>query len=162
MSDIKEQIGLSLGRIPSGLFIVTFHNNELNEPDGMLMSWIQQCSFDPPMISVAIKKDRKGLELIKESKYFVVNVMGKENAKMIGSFYKGVGKAKFEGIDTSETENKIQYLSEAVSYLECEFQSSADTTGDHVQIFGKVLGGNLLNSAQNEPSIHLRKNGYDY
>lgn len=163
MSEIKEGISHSLGKIPSGLFIVTFYNHELSQADGMLMSWIQQVSFEPPAVSVATKKDRKGLELIKKSKNFVVNIMGKENAKMIGSFYKGIGEAKFEGLATQKAPNSnVLILNDAVSYLECELTNTLDTEGDHVILFGKILSGQLLNSDQNEPSVHLRKNGFDY
>ncbi|HEY9885716.1 MAG TPA: flavin reductase family protein [Vampirovibrionales bacterium] len=163
MSKNLEQISLSLGRIPSGLFIVTFFNKELNQPDGMLVSWVQQSSFEPPMISFAIKKGRKALELIEDAQSFVVNVMGKENAKIIGSFYKGVGADKFVGLNTSETtHSKVPILSNSVSYLECELKHVADFGGDHVLVFGEVVEGNLLNADQNEPSTHLRKNGFDY
>lgn len=159
----KEKIGLALGRIPSGLFIVTFHNAELDQPDGVLMSWIQQASFEPPMVSVAVKKGRKGLDLIKEAGYFAVNIMGKENAKMIGSFYKGVGAAKFEGINTIQApHSKAMVLADATAYLECKVHSVVDLGGDHSAIIGAVVGGELLNTDQNEPSVHLRKNGYDY
>ncbi|MDX1919882.1 MAG: flavin reductase family protein [Candidatus Caenarcaniphilales bacterium] len=161
--EAREGISHSLGKIPSGLFIVTFFNQELNQPDGILMSWVQQVSFEPPAVSVATKKDRKGLELIKKAKYFVVNIMGKENAKMIGSFYKGIGEAKFEGINTIKAKNSnTLILEDAVSYLECELSNILETEGDHVIMFGKILSGQLLNSDQNEPSVHLRKNGFDY
>jgi flavin reductase (DIM6/NTAB) family NADH-FMN oxidoreductase RutF len=159
----KEKVGLALGRIPSGLFIVTFKNLELNEPDGMLMSWIQQASFEPPMVSVASKKDRKALELISKAGYFVVNVMGKQNAKIIGSFYKGVGGSKFEGINTLfSSKSNTPILADAVSYLECQVKEIHDTGGDHSVILGEVLSGSLLNAEQNESSVHLRKNGFDY
>jgi flavin reductase (DIM6/NTAB) family NADH-FMN oxidoreductase RutF len=163
MSEQKEKISHALGRIPSGLFIITFYNHELNEPDGALMSWVQQTSFEPPIVSVAVKKGRKGLNLIKQAGYFVVNVMGKENAKIIGSFYKGVGAAKFENLNTQPALNsKNLILSDAVSYLECKITSVAESIGDHAIIFGEVLSGELLNADQNEPSFHVRKNGFDY
>jgi len=159
----KEKIGLALGRIPSGLFIVTFYNLELNQPDGVLMSWIQQASFEPPMVSVSVKKGRKALELIEKAGQFAVNIMGKENAKIIGSFYKGVGAAKFEGIATIQApHSKLLVLADANAYLECKVNSTVDLGGDHCSIIGAVLGGQLLNTDQNEPSVHLRKNGFDY
>ena len=49
----------ALGRIPSGLFVLTARNGE--RETGMLASWVQQCSFTPPCVSVAL---RKGRELI--------------------------------------------------------------------------------------------------
>ncbi len=159
----KENLSLALGRIPSGLFIVTFYNQELNQPDGMLMSWIQQCAFTPPMVSIAMKKERKSFDLIKKANNFVVNIMGKQNAKIIGSFYKGTGASKFEGLETQKSENSnILILKDAVSFLECKVSQSLELESDHNIIFGEVLHGKLLNSDQNESSVHLRKNGFDY
>ncbi len=164
MSDLKEKIGLSLGRIPSGIFIVTFNNYELNEADGMLMSWIQQCSFEPPMVSVAIKKDRKGLELLREAGHFVVNVMGKQNNAVVGKFYKGgMGAAKFTDLKIRASEFvKAPIIEDAVSYLECNLESIQELPGDHVLLIGEIINGELLNSEGNEPSTHVRKSGYDY
>ncbi len=163
MSSEKENLSLALGRIPSGLFIVTFYNPELNEPDGMLVSWVQQCSFVPPMVSIAMKKERKSFNLIKKSTNFVVNIMGKQNAKIIGSFYKGVGASKFEGLETQKSEkSEVLILKDAVSFLECKVNKTLELESDHNIIFGEVLNGQLLNSDQNEPSVHLRKNGFDY
>jgi hypothetical protein len=46
----------ALGRIPSGLFILTARFED--QSTGMLASWVQQVSFDPPLVSVAVKKGR--------------------------------------------------------------------------------------------------------
>ena len=52
-----KELGSALGRIPSGLFILTVGQGEAET--GMLASWVQQCSFDPPRVSVAIQPQRE-------------------------------------------------------------------------------------------------------
>jgi flavin reductase (DIM6/NTAB) family NADH-FMN oxidoreductase RutF len=159
----KENIGLALGRIPSGIFIVTFFNTELNQADGVLMSWIQQCSFEPPMVSVAIKKERKSLELIQKAGGFVVNIFGKQNNSMVGKFYKGQGAEKFVDLKVEQSANvNANILLDGVSFIECKVSSVIETPGDHSFLIGEVVSGKLLNTLENEPSVHLRKNGFDY
>ena len=48
-----DAIGPVLGRTPSGVFILTASSGDGQET-GMLASWVQQASFDPPAITVAV------------------------------------------------------------------------------------------------------------
>ena len=42
----KKQVGKALGRVASGLYVVTAKYE--NKEDAVLASWVNQCSFDPP------------------------------------------------------------------------------------------------------------------
>ena len=57
MSDGKgdpvKELAAAVGRIPSGLFVVTVRNGD--RETGLLASWVQQCSFEPFQVSVAVK-----------------------------------------------------------------------------------------------------------
>ena len=53
-------------------------------------------------------------------------------------------------------------LQDAVAYLECKLLSTTELAGDHNLFIGQVLNANLLSASSGEPSVHLRKNGYDY
>ena len=44
-----------LGRTPSGVFILTCSDGAGHET-GMLASWVQQASFDPPMLALAVEQ----------------------------------------------------------------------------------------------------------
>ena len=41
----KKQVGKALGRVASGLYVVTAKYE--NKEDAVLASWVNQCSFDP-------------------------------------------------------------------------------------------------------------------
>ena len=60
--DEKKKKRLAIGHIPSGLFIVCAKDDE--KIDGYLASWVQQVSFDPLLISLAIKPGRPVYDLI--------------------------------------------------------------------------------------------------
>ena len=55
-TDPHKQLAAALGRVPSGLFVLTIRRGSAET--GMLVSWVQQCSFDPPLVSLAVQRGR--------------------------------------------------------------------------------------------------------
>ena len=153
----KKQVGKALGRVPSGLFVVTtkFEDKE----DAILASWVNQCSFNPPELTVALGQMRNARLLIESSQAFIVNVLGKESNDLMKHFFKSHEGSIFEGFKTRQGVQEIRILTDAVSYLECKL-ADAVVSGDHVVYFGEVVGGKILKGG--EPSIHVRDNGFNY
>jgi hypothetical protein len=56
MSDSVNDVSAALGRVPSGIFILT--TGYEGRATGMLASWVQQAGFEPPMVTVAVRRDR--------------------------------------------------------------------------------------------------------
>ena len=52
----QSNLAAVLGRIPSGIFIVTLRHN--GQETGMLSSWVMQAGFEPPMVTVAVNRSR--------------------------------------------------------------------------------------------------------
>ena len=153
----KKEVGKALGRIPSGLFIVTA--NFQDKDDAVLASWVNQCSFDPPEITVSLGQMRNARLLIESSQAFIVNVLGKESNDLMKHFFKSHEGSIFDGLKTRKGIEGIKILTDAVSYLECRL-SDAVISGDHVVYFGEVVGGKILKGG--EPSFHVRDNGFNY
>src|SRR6266545_4365293 len=86
-TDHAESLAAALGRIPSGLFVLTLRHGE-NET-GMLASWVQQCSFDPPQVSVGVNKQRDVLEWLLDGAPFVLNVIPEGGEALVAHFGKG-------------------------------------------------------------------------
>lgn len=156
----KEDLGRAIGRIATGVFVVSLERD--GQRDGMLTSFLNQMSFEPPMITFAVKKERHILNDLKDGTHFVVNVLGKANMDMFKSFAKPHtdGLDRFEGHEVAVDANGNPYLKSAVSYLSCSVKKHIEA-GDHVIILAEIVGGALLN-AENEPMTHLRKNGFGY
>ncbi len=159
MDSLKEKIGKSLGRIPSGIAILT--TQEGNEQAAMLCSWFQQVSFEPPLISVAIKKGRGVGELIQKSKKFVLNILHTGQKNMLAHFGKGFepGQDPFVGIQTETFESGIPVLKESLCFLECELYE-VFSVGDHQLYIGEIICGDMEEEGQ--PMVHLRRNGFNY
>jgi len=153
----KKQIGKALGRIPSGLFVVTAKCGD--REDAVLASWVNQSSFDPPTVTVALAKVRPARVLIEGADAFVVNVLGKDSNALMKHFFKPPSDSIFDGLATAKGIQDIPILKDAVSYLECKLVGSA-IAGDHVIYIGEVVGGKILKGG--EPYFHVRDNGFSY
>jgi len=100
MADVlKENIGKAIGRIPSGCFVLTASDGERST--GILASWVQQASFEPPLVTVAVKKGRSIEALIDKSGHFVLNAISDNPLSMFSRFFKGyeLDEPAFEGLD---------------------------------------------------------------
>ncbi|MBV8456273.1 MAG: flavin reductase [Acetobacteraceae bacterium] len=159
MNEAHRQLAGALGRIPSGLFIVTARRDGLET--GMLASWVQQCSFAPPMLSLAVKQGRYLADWLAEGAAFTVNVLERDQSDMIAHFGRGFapGEPAFEGVDVRRPDDGGPILNEALAYLECRV-AGAYPAGDHRLLVARVERGGMLNDGQ--PLIHVRKNGLHY
>ncbi|MCH8993319.1 MAG: VCBS repeat-containing protein, partial [Acidobacteria bacterium] len=92
-------IGTAIGRIPSGIFILTARKGD--ETTGMLASWVNQASFEPPMFTVAVQKDRYLAGWLKEGSRVALNVLSDDEKGMISHFGRGFepGEDAFTGVE---------------------------------------------------------------
>jgi flavin reductase (DIM6/NTAB) family NADH-FMN oxidoreductase RutF len=155
----RQALGNALGKIPSGVFILTVARD--GEESALLASWVQQCSFDPPCISVAVRPDRPICRLLTEGSFFTINILDDSQTDMIAHFGRGFepGALPFEGIDVERSEGGAPILSEALAYVRCEVIGRL-TAGDHHVFLGRLVAGRVL--SEGHPMIHIRKSGFHY
>ena len=152
-------IATALGRVPSGLFVVTYLAGETE--CAMLASWVQQCSFEPPMLSLAVKKGRGLSEWLQEGAPFAVNILADGQKELLAHFGKGrrLGELPDAEKRIGRHAGATPVLTEALAALHCEMAGRA-TPGDHHIFFGKIVAGKL--QADGQPCVHIRKNGLNY
>jgi flavin reductase (DIM6/NTAB) family NADH-FMN oxidoreductase RutF len=149
----------ALGRVASGLFIVTARHGDLET--GMLASWVQQCSFDPPQLTVAVRPDRPLSALLVQGAPLVVNILDDGQTDMIVHFGRGFkpDEHAFAGIDLIRSDRGLPVLAEALAFLECEVTKRLPA-GDHDVVVAHILAGRVLNDGH--PMVHIRKSGMHY
>ncbi|MBA3857603.1 MAG: hypothetical protein C0507_11905 [Cyanobacteria bacterium PR.3.49] len=154
----KESLGKALGRIASGVFLVTFSKG--GKKDGMLSTFVMQAAFNPPIVVVAVNNKRPLLDILKPGDTLALNVLSKQNMDAYKNFAKPFqeGMDRFEGIALKDgAEHPV--LANCVSYINCKVVSYAEA-GDHQLLIAEAIDGEQLNDE--EPMIHLRKNGFGY
>jgi len=160
MPDSSVEWAAVLGRVPSGLYILTACQHQ--EETGMLASWVMQCSFEPPRLSVAVQPQRRISAWLTPHASFVLNLLGEGQKNLMAHFAKGFepGQPPFEGLVTERTETGAVILSEALGHLLCRV-ADRYPAGDHDLVIATVLGGRL-HQPEGKPLTHVRKNGLRY
>jgi flavin reductase (DIM6/NTAB) family NADH-FMN oxidoreductase RutF len=145
--------------VPSGLFVLTARHGK--QETGMLASWVQQCSFDPPLVSAAVGKGRPVLDWLTDGAAFGVNVVPEGEKKLVAHFGKGFapGEPAFTGLDVERDGDAAPALTVAHAFLDCRVVAQYDA-GDHVLVIGRVVGGRLL--SHERPATHVRRSGAHY
>lgn len=155
----ERQLAAALGRIPSGLFILTIRHGTAET--GMLASWVQQCAFVPPHISLAIRRDRPVMDWLTVGAWLRLNILDDTQTDMIGHFGRGfaLDEAAFTGLDVLRPSDGPPVLTEALAYLDGRI-TARYPVGEHDLILAEVTGGRMLNEGQ--PMVHVRKSGSHY
>lgn len=153
---------IAVGHIPSGLFIVAVQDPKTGLCDGYLGSWIQQVSFKPLLISMAIKPGRPAYDLIKAGHAFAINIVGDQDKSFMKHFWKGYDPAQnpFAEIPFEIGVNGGVIMKGSKSAVECKLVSSI-TPGDHEIMIVEVLSSYIQNE-EAKPLTHVRKSGADY
>lgn len=155
----EAHVATALGRIPSGLFVITWHAD--GHDRAMLASWVMQAGFAPPHVSIAVAPSRDLLAALEEGAACVVNVLADAQRQLVGRFAKPAapGEDPFSGLGVTRTPRGAAALADAAAWLECAPVSRADA-GDHVVVVARVsaAGG----AVDRQPLVHLRRNGLRY
>lgn len=161
MKSIDSSLERALGRISSGLYLITAQKGEIS--GAMLASWVIQASLEPMGVAIAVAKDRAIESLMHPGDHFVLNVLEEGNEqRLMKHFLKRFppGGDRFEGIKTYQAKNGSPILADALAYLECQVTSRADCS-DHWIIYSTVQTGRVA-KVEGLTAVHHRKVGNHY
>ena len=129
----------ALRMIPYGIYVLT-----ARAADGSVaaatVNWVTQTSFKPPLIAVAVKADSGAHAIVKLSRAFALNVLGKGQQKLAFAFFK---PATLEGDRLSGEAFRAgttgaPVLENAVAFVECRVVSAVEG-GDHTVFVAEVV-----------------------
>ena len=149
----------ALRKIPHGVYIIgVAQDGQLNAFTG---TWLTQVSFTPPLVALGVKKDSHSFEMIKRSRVFSVNLLGKQQKSIAEHFVK---PATVVGEKLKEVSHRIgktgaPILEEAIAYVECEVREIANEHGDHAVIIGEVVEAGVR---ADEMALTLTDTGWHY
>ena len=149
-----DNIAQVLKKISYGFYVLTTKKNaediQTREQDyyaAGLVSWVSQCSIDPPMVVVAVQNETNLHETIRKSKVFALNILGKADKPMISPFSKEskVEENRLNGYKFMEGSTGSPVLNDCPAYIECHLEEVAGKQGDHTLLIGKVVSVGLRN-----------------
>lgn len=153
---------LAMGRVVGSLSVVTARDEEA--VSALMASWVSQASFDPPGVTVAVKKDRVMESKLQPGNKFAVSMVPEQQEKAI---MKAMTKPGTSGADClaniphhdSEVSG-CPVLDGANATMDCIVMSRMEA-GDHWIIYGQVEAGKL-NNETDLTAVHHRKVGNHY
>jgi flavin reductase (DIM6/NTAB) family NADH-FMN oxidoreductase RutF len=156
----QQGIAQVLGRIPGSLYVMTAHHEE--QACGMLVSWVQQVAFDPPMIMVALNKGGRIIPMLHDSHAFALCQIAPEDKLVFRKFTydQETAQEAFEGLETMRAATGSPILTRALTYMDCDLVRHLDIDSDHDLYIGAVRDAKVLRDEQ--VIVRLRENGFEY
>ena len=114
-------------------------------PHAATISWVSQASFEPRLISVAMRKGTAICDAVLAGRRFSLHVAGTEQSDFAKAFFK-VNQASEDaiaGYRYTLSETGLPIFDDASAWLECEVQEVAGQAGDHAVFIAKVTGSGL-------------------
>ena len=151
-----DTLAIALKKISYGFYILTTRKEKGEHSQRQddyyaagLVSWVTQCSFDPPMVAVAVQKTSDLNETIAKSKVFAINVLGKADLPMISPFSKKtqVEPGKLNGYAFEDGEKTgVPVFKSVPAYVECKVKEIVHSEADHVIMIAEVVNASVLNA----------------
>ena len=141
----------ALRMIPYGLFVLTAKG-----PDGTIaagtVNWVTQASFEPPLVVVGVKADSHPNAVIRSSKSFVLNALGKDQGPVAYMFFKTVesdahqigGQAYHVGMTGAPI------LDTTPAFVECRVVETIER-GDHSIVVAEVVDAGVKQEPEGRP-----------
>ena len=136
-----------LDKFRYGIYLITVSCAE--GYNGMIASWVTQCSHEPPLVAMAIRKNRLAHEQILQSGIFCINVLSKKSVGMIQQFKIADWGRKFDPVKYTLSSSGLPVLDDCVGYLDFSLERSIDT-GDHTLFIGRIKAGAVRKAGETE------------
>src|SRR5262245_60556715 len=133
----------ALRMVPYGLFVLTAKGKD-DTVAAATVNWVTQASFAPPLVVVGVKTDSHAHALIKESRAFALNVLGKGQQAMAFTFFKPatLEGQKVSGEPFRSGTTGAPILESTPAFVECRLVDSVER-GDHWISVGEAVNGGV-------------------
>jgi flavin reductase (DIM6/NTAB) family NADH-FMN oxidoreductase RutF len=140
-----------LRMIPYGLYVLTSEAKD-GRVAASTVNWVTQASFEPPLVAVGVKADSSAHEVIKDSRAFALNVLGKGQQDLAFAFFKPLDRDgnSIGGEAFSIGDSGAPVLDNASAFLECSLVDTLEK-GDHSVFLGEVVGAGVNREVSGRP-----------
>ena len=147
----------SLRMFSYGVYILSSLNDD--EYCVSTVTWVSQASFEPPMISVCIKRDSASYEIVKKRGEFILHLLGDTQKELASTFFKPTifENEKLNGQEFS-LESNLPLLKDIPAYIQCKVVEILEN-GDHPLFLAEVVDAKINNDSD---PLELRKTGWTY
>src|SRR5205807_3708201 len=150
--DAKKTV---LRMIPYGIYVLTADDGKGNVA-AATVNWVTQTAFAPPLVVVGVKTDSGAYQIVKDTKTFALNMLGKDGKGVAFTFFKPTkledGKLSGQAIHKGAT--GVPILDAAPAAVECRVTSIVEQ-GDHHIVVGEVVEAHVAKPITGRPDTAI-------
>jgi flavin reductase (DIM6/NTAB) family NADH-FMN oxidoreductase RutF len=152
----------ALRMIPYGLYVLTAQRAD-GSVAAATVNWVTQASFAPPLVAVGVKTDSQAHAVIKETRAFALNVLGKGQQGVAFTFFKPAARdgQRISGEPFRAGTTGAPVLERAAAFVECRLVDTVER-GDHSIFVGEVVDAGVASppaGRADEATLWLRDLG---
>ncbi len=138
---MNKEIEKVLGKFSYGIYLLTCRYEDTDY--GMIISWVTQVSYDPPLVLASVKKTRRVLPYIEKAKYFSLQVLENTQAEILDRFKVPSLEERFTGLSYQILDTGVPVLTNVLAYVECKLVEVLGP-GDHALLVGEIVSGECI------------------
>jgi len=139
------QVNEAVRYLPSGLYLMTGQHEARRA--GTPVRWAVQCSAEPVLVCVSLRKGHWVSPLVRDSHYFGLSLIS-ENDNLIlrkfGDQPRGKEGDPFDCVPIERLTAPVPLLAKSKMVMDCEVVRHLDLESDHELFIGKVLSARAL------------------
>ncbi len=145
----------ALRMIPYGIYVLTAEDGQGNVA-AATVNWVTQTAFAPPLVVVGVKTDSGAYPIIKNTKKFILNMLGKDAKGVAFTFFKPtqLEDGKLSGQSIHPGANGLPILDSALAAVECNVTDIVEQ-GDHHIVVGEVVEAHLPKPVTGRPDAAI-------
>jgi flavin reductase (DIM6/NTAB) family NADH-FMN oxidoreductase RutF len=144
----------ALRMIPYGIYVLTAEDG--GNIAAATVNWVTQTSFNPPLIVVGLKTDSGAYQMVKKTKTFTLNMLGKEQKGAAFAFFKPaeLQDGRISGEPYRTGKNGAPILGNAPASVECKVVQIVEH-GDHHAVIAEVVEANVAKAPTGRPDAAI-------
>jgi flavin reductase (DIM6/NTAB) family NADH-FMN oxidoreductase RutF len=136
IGDLTPNLASALGGLAYGLYFLS--TGSLEQPRGMLVSWVSQVSGDPPLLQVAVRRNRGLLPEILAQGEFALNLLPAGDLALAAALGRPAPR-RWEGLAVAEGPLGLPVLALGPGAIGCRVLDSS-APGDHELLLARPSG----------------------
>jgi len=146
---------VALRMIPYGIYVLTADDGK-GGVAAATVNWVTQTAFNPPLVVVGVKTDSGAYALLKSTKAFALNMLGKDQKALAFTFFKPaqVADGKISGQPYKKGASGAPILTGALAAVECKVTAIVEQ-GDHHIVVGEVIEAEVMKPPAGRPDAAI-------
>lgn len=111
------------------------------------VSWVTQVSVEPTLVLVALRRNSRLAQAVRQAHRFVLNILGEDQQALAERFFthqtQPATATAIGGLPFRMDVGHCPLLTDALAWLECRLAAEPPSPGDHSLILGEVTGAGV-------------------